>query len=155
MDYIQSIRSKVGNKKIILNAAGALIVKNGKVLLQHRSDNNKWGLIGGILELGETYEQAALREVKEETGLDVRLDAFLGIYHNYNMEWPNKDKAHVIGAYYLASIVSGTPRVDNESLELVFCDKDHLPELFAEDHRKVLEDYFNNRLDLNNKLNER
>ena len=49
MDYIKSIRSAVGSRKIVLNAAGGVIVRDGKILFKRRSDNGKWGLVGGIL----------------------------------------------------------------------------------------------------------
>ena len=142
MDYIHDLRKDVGSRKIILNAAGAVIVREGKILLQKRSDNGKWGLIGGLLELNETYEEAALREIREETGLEVRLDAFLGLFHNYDMVWANGDRAHVIGAYYAASIAQGEPRTDEESLELRFFSREELPPLFAEDHRAAVDAYF-------------
>ena len=142
MDYIKGLRKDVGHKKILLNCAGAVIVREGKILLQRRTDNGKWGLIGGLLELDETYEQAAIREIREETGLEVHLDSFLGLFHNYNMVWANGDQAHVIGAYYAASIVEGEPRTDEESLELRFFSREELPPLFAEDHRAAVEAYF-------------
>ena len=142
MDYIKSIRPQLGHQKIILNAAGAVVFREGKILLQHRSDNAAWGLPGGILELDETYEEAAIREVREETGLTVRLTSLLGIYHNYDMMWPNGDRAHTIGAYYTAEILSGEPRVDEESLELRFFAREELPELCFPDHRLAVEAYF-------------
>ena len=145
MDYISSIRAKLGRQKIILNCAGAIIETDGKILFQRRSDNGKWGLIGGLLELDETYEEAAVREVREETGLEVRLDSFLGIYHNYNMIWSNGDAAHVIGAYFKASVIGGELRKDAESLELEYFSRDEMPELFAEDHRAVVNDYLEGR----------
>ena len=141
MDYIKSIRPKLGHQKIILNCAGVLIIKDGKVLLQRRQDNHKWGFPGGLLELHETYEDAALREVKEETGLTVKLESFLGIYHNHHMVWSNGDEAHTIGAFYTASIVSGEPRVDEESLELKYFGFDELPDLFAEDMVEAVKAY--------------
>ncbi|MBQ4447594.1 MAG: NUDIX domain-containing protein [Clostridia bacterium] len=153
MDYIRSIRSKLGRQKIILNCAGAIIERDGEILFQRRSDNGKWGLIGGLLELDETYEQAALREVREETGLEVSLDGFLGIYHNHNMVWSNGDAAHVIGVYFKASIIGGKLRADEESLELKFFSKEEIPELFAEDHRAVVHDYLEGKT-LNVKLAE-
>ncbi|MBR2854678.1 MAG: NUDIX domain-containing protein [Clostridia bacterium] len=85
MDYIHYLRRIIGSRKIILNCAGAVIVRDGKILFQRRTDNGKWGLIGGLVEMNETYEEAALREIWEETGLEVKLDSFLGIYHNHNM----------------------------------------------------------------------
>ena len=141
MDYIQSIRPKLGHQKIILNCAGAVVEQDGKLLLQRRSDNGAWGLPGGILELDETYAQAAIREVLEETGLNVRLTSFLGIYHNPDMIWSNGDRAHTIGAYFAAEVTGGALRVDEESLELRFFAADELPPLCFPDHRLALEAY--------------
>ena len=142
MDYIHDLRRLTGPRKLILNAADALIVREGKILFQRRADNGKWGLIGGLLELNETYEEAALREIREETGLEVKLESFLGIFHNHDMVWPNGDRAHVISACYTASILSGEPRIDEESYELRFFGKDEIPPLFAQDHIEELKAYF-------------
>ena len=71
MDFIHELRQYIGPRKIILNCAGALIIKDDKILFQRRTDNGKWGLIGGLLEMNETYEEAALREIWEETGLEL------------------------------------------------------------------------------------
>lgn len=141
-DYIHDLRAIIGPRKIILNCAGAVIVRDGKILFQRRTDNGKWGLVAGLLEMNETYEQAALREIREETGLEVKLESFLGIFHNHNMVWSNGDAAHVLSAMYVASIVSGEPRIDEESYELRFFGKDEIPELFAEDHIAALDAYF-------------
>ena len=142
MDYIHDLRKLIGPRKIILNCAGALILKDDRILFQRRSDNGKWGLIGGLLEMNETYQEAVLREVREETGLEVRLESFLGIYHNHNMVWSNGDCAHVITAYYIASIMRGEPRIDEESFELRFFGREEIPQLFAEDHRAALAAYY-------------
>ena len=72
----------------------------------------------------------------------MRLDGFLGIFHNHNMICINGDAAHVISAMYTASIISGEPRVDEESLELRFFSREDIPELFAEDHIAALNAYF-------------
>ena len=141
MDYIHDLRPYIGHKKIILCCAAVVIIKDGKILLQHRKDNNEWGIVGGLLELDETFYEAAKRETKEETGLDIVFDSFLGIYHHYNMEWANHDKAHTVCACYLGHIASGEPRIDEESLELKFFDLDDMPHLFAEDHRQAVEAY--------------
>ena len=141
MDYIHGLRPLIGSRKIILNAATTIIIQDGKILLQRRTDNGKWGLIGGLLEMNETYQEAALREAREETGLEVRLESFLGIYHNHDMVWGNGDCAHVVTAFFTASIISGEPRVDEESFELRFFGMEELPELFAEDHIAALDAY--------------
>ena len=142
MDYIHELRKQIGPRKIILNCAGAVIVREDRILLQRRADNGRWGLIGGLVEMNETYTEAALREIREETGLEVRLDSFLGIFHNHDMVWSNGDAAHVICAMFTASILRGEPRIDEESYELRFFGRDELPELFAEDHRAALDAYF-------------
>ena len=49
-DYVRFLRRLIGNRKVIFNCAGAMIERDGKILFQRRSDNGKWGLIGGILE---------------------------------------------------------------------------------------------------------
>ena len=139
MDYIHDRRKLTGPRKLILNCGGVVIEKDGKVLFQRRADNGKWGLIGGLVEMNETYAQAAVREAREETGLEVKLTGFLGIFHNHDMVWANGDAAHVISAMYTAEIVSGEPRIDEESFELRFFGKDEFPELFAEDHIAALE----------------
>ncbi len=143
MDYIRKIRPFLGHERIILNAAGAIITReDGKFLLQRRSDNGSWSLIGGLMELDETFAQTALREIQEETGLEVKLDYLVGVYHNRHAEWPNGDKAHVVCAVYKASILSGEPQLDEESLELRFFDREDLPILPSEDYREAMKDYF-------------
>ena len=92
--------------------------------------------------MNETYEEAALREIREETGLEVQLDSFLGIFHNHDMVWGNGDAAHVIAAMYTARIVSGEPTIDEESYELRFFSREEMPELFAEDQIAALDAYF-------------
>lgn len=141
MDYVKYIRDMVGKNRVILTAAATIIEKDNKVLLQRRSDNNAWSLVGGVMELDENFSECALREVKEETGLDVKLDYLVGIYHHYNMEWVSGDKAHIICAVYKASIVSGEPRIDEESIELKYFAKNEIPYIAADDQRHAVDDY--------------
>ena len=142
MDYIHELRKITGPRKLILNCAGAVITQEDKILFQRRTDNGQWGLIGGLVEMNETYEQAVLREVREETGLEIKLEHFLGIFHNHDMVWSNGDAAHVISAMFTASIIRGEPRIDEESYELRFFGRNELPGLFAEDHIAALDAYF-------------
>src|SRR3954452_10249770 len=78
MGYIEELRNKLGNEPIILNSAGVIILDpEGKVLLQYRKDTNNWGLPGGYMELGETFEDTAKREIKEGMGIGLSNLAFL------------------------------------------------------------------------------
>ncbi|MET3849070.1 NUDIX domain-containing protein [Paenibacillus sp. OAE614] len=71
MDYIQHLRSMVGNEKVVMVVAGAFVfdIKN-RVLMQKRSDNGQWSFPGGFMDLGESVQDTARREVYEETGFN-------------------------------------------------------------------------------------
>ena len=141
-DYINWIRGKVGHEKIIIVYAGGCIFnENGEVLLQKRADCNKWGFPGGAIELGETPEMAAKREVKEETGLEIEVQKLIGIYTDSDVVYPNGDKAHSICICYEMSVVGGELSCDeNETLELKYFSLDDMPELFCKQHEELLRD---------------
>ena len=141
-DYIKWIRSKIGHEKIILVFAGGCIFnENGEVLLQRRGDSNKWGFPGGAIELGETPQQAAIREVKEETGLDVEIGRLIGVYTECDMEYPNGDRAQSIAIVFEMKAIGGELLCDGEeTLELRYFSLDNMPELFCKQHEDVLKD---------------
>lgn len=80
MGYIESIRKKIGHDKIIAVGAGVFIYQNEKVLLQRRKDNLCWSMHGGGMEIGETAEETAKRELLEETGLVANTLELLGVF---------------------------------------------------------------------------
>lgn len=141
MDYIKTIRNLVGHNKIILNVATAIIEIDNKILIQKRSDNGLYSLPGGCMELNETLEETCIREVFEETGLNVEIKKLVGVYHNFNMIWPNGDKAHCVNFVYSCKIIGGNLRIDSESLDLQFIDKYNLPKLHTNDLEEALKDY--------------
>jgi 8-oxo-dGTP pyrophosphatase MutT (NUDIX family) len=72
MGYIEELRKLVGNRPVILTGAKVIVFNAlGQILLQYRTDTKMWGLPGGLMELGESLEETALREVQEETGLTI------------------------------------------------------------------------------------
>ena len=96
MNYVKYIRDRVGHDVINLTGVNVLILnENDEVLLQRRGTFPfKWGLVGGITELGESLEETAVREAKEETGLDITKLNLLGITSGEEcyIDFPNGDK---------------------------------------------------------------
>lgn len=147
-DYIKWIRSKVGHDTIILNFSGACITnEKGEILLQKRSDKEElWGLPGGAVEIGESIDEAVIREVKEETGLNVTVEHLIGVYSKYFATYPNGDKAQSICYLFKCNIVSGDLKVDNEeTFDLRFFDRNNIPKLFLEQHSDMLNDFLENK----------
>ena len=130
MDYIRYLRNMVGPKPVIMVTAGVVILnETGELLLQHRADGSGWGPIGGFMELGETVEQTARREVLEETGLTVGKLELFGVFSNAEIQtFSNGDQLQVVTVSYLTDGVSGTLQPDEEGLELRYFSLDALPE---------------------------
>ena len=132
-DYITWLRNQVGHEQVFLNFAGACITNDeGEILLQKRSASEEvWGFPGGALELGESAEEAAIREIREETGLLIKVEALIGVYTKYFDAYPNGDQAQTISFFFQGSIVGGELRIDRqETFDLAFFDPNNAPELF-------------------------
>jgi 8-oxo-dGTP diphosphatase len=106
------------------------------VLIERRYPPYGWAIPGGFVDVGETLEQAARREAREETSLDVRLQALLGCYSD-----PARDsRGHTVSAVYVAR-ASGTPDAQDDARHLEVFAPDALPERLAFDHGAILRDY--------------
>ena len=132
MDYVKYIREKVGHDVINLTGVNVLILNDkNEILLQKRGKYPyKWGLIGGITELGESLEDTALREAKEETGLIIKELNFLCTNSGKDcfLKLPNNDKAYFITIAYYTNKFEGNLFMDmNETVGLKFFDYNSLP----------------------------
>lgn len=144
--WVFELRRYIGNRLLMINAAGGWIKNDhGEVLLQKRSQTEEdWGFPGGILELGESYEEAAVREVKEETGLDVEVNSLIGVYSKYLITLENGHRCQTITAMFEMHIVGGQLIVSNsETYGLRFFPPASVPPLYSEQHRDILKDYLN------------
>ncbi|MBI5031980.1 MAG: NUDIX domain-containing protein [Chloroflexi bacterium] len=109
--------------------AGALIVKQNHVLLVRRAvepAKKLWDLPGGFLEPGEHPLEGMLREVKEETGLDVRVIGLLGVYMD-RYQFKGED-FFTLNHYYIVEPSGGTLRADDDVDAFEWFDLDHLPD---------------------------
>jgi len=120
-----------------LTADGA-IIKNGEILLIKRKNNpfkGKWALPGGFVEYGEKVEDAAVREVLEETGLKTKIIDLVGIYSD-----PNRDpRGHIVTAVYLLEIKGGILKGSDDAEEARFFNIKKLPETCF-DHNIIIKD---------------
>jgi ADP-ribose pyrophosphatase YjhB (NUDIX family) len=129
-DYVSSVRRYIGHNMLLLVGAGVFVHRDGKLLLQRRRDDGTWADHGGCLEIGETLEDAARREVKEETGLTAGELQFLCLCSgpDHLHTYPNGDRAYVVGAYYLCEDFTGTPIPQtDETTDLRWFALDDLP----------------------------
>ena len=142
--YIAELRQMVGDSMVILNAANVIIVNDkNEILLQQRSDTLLWGLPGGLMEIEDSIENCAIREAKEELGIDVELTGFVGVFTNPMMRWRVSDKAKVICFSFTAKIVSGSVKVsDDESVGFGYFSQDNLPQIHAVDNMEAIQSYF-------------
>ncbi|QWG34350.1 NUDIX domain-containing protein [Bacillus mycoides] len=131
MGYIEDMRQRVGNHPLILIGSHAIILNaNNELLLQLRTDFNRWGIIGGALEYNETLEDAVKREVFEETGLTVKNVELFRTYSgpDFYQIYPNGDQVHGVLVVYICREFQGELVCDQtESKELRFFPLDELP----------------------------
>lgn len=147
--YIQQMRKLVGHQTI-LQCGASVIVENeqGEILLQLRNDNNCWGYAGGSVELDEVVEEAAKRELFEETGLSAEELELFGIFSGEDMHYtyPNGDEVSNVDIVFLCKSYSGVLKCDQyEGRELKFFSIDNMPENISPPIVKVINHYINLR----------
>lgn len=114
------------------------IIRDGKILLIKRNHNpfkNRWALPGGYIEYGEKVEDAVIREVFEETGLNVEIEKLFSVYSD-----PDRDpRGHTITIVYIMNIVNGILKSGDDASDAKFFELEKLPKL-AFDHNKIIKD---------------
>ncbi|SNS17092.1 ADP-ribose pyrophosphatase YjhB, NUDIX family [Anaerovirgula multivorans] len=118
--------------------------KDKKVLLQKRADVGLWGIPSGHVEPGESVTEAAIREVKEETGLSICITRLIGVYSDPKSQvfkYPNGITTHFITTYFEGEVIEGDINCSsNETLELRYFEIDELPTDILSMHPQWLED---------------
>ena len=146
MGYIMNLRKYVGHEPLIGLGATTLVFNDKKeLLLNLRTDTNTWGIPGGSMELYETIEETAIRELKEEADISADELELVTILSGkeYYFEYPNGDKmCTVIVLFKVLNYTGDIKAADNESKQLRFFSLDNLPNM--ESRAKAIIDKINN-----------
>lgn len=111
--------------------------KEGIVLIKRKNPPHGWAIPGGFVDYGESLEEAAAREAKEETSLDVQLKRQ---FHTYSD--PDRDpRQHTISTVFVAT-AQGQPKAQDDAQEIGIFSRDEIDFPLAFDHSRILEDYF-------------
>lgn len=136
------MRKVVGHRCILQVGASVILEdEHGRVLLQKRVDNHMWGYVGGSVELDEKVEDAAKRELYEETGLIANSLELFGVFSGKELHYiyPNGDEVSNIDVVYVCRDYCGElKRQEDEVVELKFFDYANLPEELSPPIKPVL-----------------
>lgn len=146
MGYIEDLRGIVGHRPLIFVGAVTIIIDDvGRLLLQQRKfPNGMWGITGGLMELGESTEEVAKREVYEETGLIVDNLNLINVYsgdQNY-IKAENGDEFYVVTVAYFSKGFEGELNIDHsESIKCEFFFPNELPENMVKSHKVIIDEF--------------
>lgn len=150
MGYIKELRNIVGSRPLIMVGACVILINNkNELLLQLRKDNHCWGLSGGSMEIGETLEQVAKRELFEETGLTannlILLEVFSGqdLYYQY----PHGDEVYNVVAAYICKDYKGIIKAEeNEVADLKFFHINSIPSNISPPDLPIIREYIRSQM---------
>jgi 8-oxo-dGTP pyrophosphatase MutT (NUDIX family) len=130
-DFLRELRGTLGHQLLFLPAVTALVFDDEeRLLLNRRADNGRWSLVGGICEPGEQPATTAVREVMEETAVQVVVERLVLVQTNPPVEYPNGDVTQYLDLTFRCRAVGGEARVaDDESLDVGWFALDSLPDL--------------------------
>lgn len=139
--HIVHLRKKVGTELLQCPGISAILLNpKGEVLLQRRSDNGQWHTIGGCVDPGEHPADCCVREVREETGLEIEIIRITGVYALPTVTYPNGDRVSFVSIAFLCILKDpdAQPVIgDEESLELAWFDTSKLPPLRSDALQRI------------------
>lgn len=150
MGYVENLRKIVGHRPLILIGSVVIIMDEwGRILLQERNyPKGVWGIPGGLMELGESTEDVAKREILEETGYTVDDLELINVYSGPDtfVIAENGDEFYVVSVAYFTQNFKGQLNVDKtESISFEFFDLNNLPEHILKNHIIILEEFLKNQ----------
>lgn len=150
MTYITELRSMVGRRPLVLPGAAVIILDpSGHLLLLERADTGGWGLPGGFMDPGESLEETARREVREETGLDVTDLTLINVFSGQDQfyRYPNGDQVFNVTVVYEAKAQVRSLQLDPSEVRTAkFFPIDQVPDELIAPEVPILEHYRNRRV---------
>lgn len=141
-NYMMELRKVVGHRPLLQVGASVIVEDEyGRILLQQRTDNHCWGYAGGSVELDEMVEEAAKRELREETGLVAKSLELFGIFSGPDTHYiyPNGDEVSNIDIVYLCRDYAGTLKCQADEVEaLKFFPLDEIPNNISPPVKKII-----------------
>lgn len=131
-NYIKDLRAKIGNAPLLLPCVGAVILNSNRELLLQQKHNGSWSLPAGMIEPGESPENAIIREVQEETGLIVNVEKILGVFGGagFAFTYENGDQVEYTVILFKCSAIGRSEcALDLETAKLEYFSKHSMPEL--------------------------
>src|SRR5271170_4559443 len=121
IDYYHDPDAPQANS-LVVGSSAVVVDDQGRILLQRRSDSGNWALPGGAMDIGETLAASAIREVKEETGLDVRIERIVGIYSDpaHVFAYSDGEVRQEFSICLASTIAGGSLAVSHESTDVRF-----------------------------------
>ncbi|GAA4600340.1 8-oxo-dGTP diphosphatase [Actinoplanes octamycinicus] len=137
-EYVRNLRARVGQEMIMFPTVSAIVLNDrGEVLLHQRSDNGHWTLIAGLMDPGEQPADALVREVEEETAVQVKIERLAGVV-SHDVTYLNGDQCQMVNIFFRCRAVGGEARVnDTESLAVAWFPLTALPDLNPFTHRML------------------
>jgi 8-oxo-dGTP diphosphatase len=134
--YWTVILSQKAHKNPVPTVDIIIEVKGGIVLIERKNPPHGWAIPGGFVDYGESLEDAARREAKEETSLRVKLEQMLYVYSK-----PSRDpRQHTVSTVFIAS-AKGNPTAADDAKNLKIFKLTELPKILAFDHAQIIKDY--------------
>lgn len=130
IDYIDDPNAPTINS-VVPSVVAIVQDDQGRVLMIHKTDNDKWALPGGGHEPGESIADTVVREVKEETGYDVQVETLTGTYTNPNhvMSYDDGEVRQQFSIAFRARLVGGQKRTSSESSEVEWLAAEQIEQL--------------------------
>lgn len=130
IDYYNDPAAPPANS-VVPSTTAVVTDQHGRIVLVHRRDNDLWALPGGGMDLGESIVQGAVREVKEETGLDVEITGLVGVYTNphHVMAYDDGEVRQQFSLCFTTRLLGGELRFDSESTDIAWITSDRLDAL--------------------------